>query len=289
MANNSNYNTSFMNKILNQNSNKNVNTRVSKSIQNSPSQNSSSSYLNNIQASLSGGATTIGIILITLFIVLIIYYVTKKYTVADKYNPILIPKPLEMGKLGDYGALLPLDGVLAIGEGRSLSYSVWVYVKDWSRSSDYGTIFSRLSPGSTPHNNSSMRIDYRTNELVVSTHSDGCGNNNNNKSHEFKVSNFPLQKWNHIIYVLNGSIIDLYLNGKLAKSVLFRSAQQSNSRGREREVCHLKDTDQDNIIIGKMGVAAKPDSYTGQISRFNYYSRPLSPTDVLELYGNGPF
>jgi hypothetical protein len=210
--------------------------------------------------------------------VIAIYYFTQQISKNDEMNPTLVPHAIKMGELGEYDAPLPLEGEgkLYIGEGVSLSYSLWVYVSDWSSGQTTNTIFKRSllkESGSM----SSLKIDYGTNELIVDTHvntlSDvNCATNN------FRVSGFPLQKWNHIAYVLNGTFIDVYLNGKLKKSVLFKDTSGVVSP----KSCVHGDNDADSIFINNA------DQYSGHMSKFRYFSRAILPTDVIDLYNSGP-
>ena len=235
-----------------------------------------SSYVPSV--ALSGGASAIGLFVIVVVISVMLYYIFRTFAKDDKLNPVLIPKPYETDNLGEYKQPLPINGgSLYIGDGVSSSYSVWVYVKDWN--SNRQTIFKRGDrPESREENNfTGMEIDYNDNiSLVVRSKTK---NEPPADGFHFSVPNFPLQKWVHIVYVINGSVIDLYLNGKLRKSVLV------NGCGNNNNICTSGDDPIESITVP----SPKRGGYSGQISRFNYYSRPLQPNDVVELYNDGPF
>jgi hypothetical protein len=260
---------------------------MNKLYKNVNSGNVSNSVKKNISTSkvvqrVSGSLNIIGTILITLAIVVAIYYITKQVSKNDKLNPTLIPGTLKMDELGEYNGSLPLDGEgkLYIGEGVSFSYSLWVYVSDWTTGGGKNTIFRRgfsKNPDGEG-NESSLQIDYNTNSLVVNTKTN-TNDDSNCPNHSFNVPGFPLQKWNHIVYVLNGTFIDIYLNGKLRKSVLFREIIIGDGA---RQPCHHGDLDIDKIYVDT------EDAYSGHISKFRYFSRAILPTDVIDLYNNGP-
>jgi hypothetical protein len=263
-------NNSYMNKLY-----KNVN---SGNVSNSVKKNISTSK---VVQRVSGSLNIIGTILITLAIVVAIYYITKQVSKNDKLNPTLIPGTLKMDELGEYNGALPLEGEgqLYIGEGVSLSYSLWVYVSDWTTGEKKNTIFRRGYLKTPDINESSLQIDYNTNSLVVNTRTNTTGSPSC-PNHSFDVSGFPLQKWNHIVYVLNGTFIDIYLNGKLRKSVLFREMETLGSN--TQQTCHHGDKDSDKLYVDN------EDAYSGHISKFRYYSRAILPTDVIDLYNDGP-
>lgn len=228
-----------------------------------------------IVSSLGGISTMFGVVVIIVIIGVILYAI-RMYTKDDALNPILVPSPFETDKLGNYAGKLPLSGgQLYIGDGRSMSYSLWVYAKDWTSSAQNGPtldIFTRVSPIGT-ENVTSLQLNIATNSLVVNTASTNC----NMTPFTFSIPNFPLQKWVHIVYVLNGPVIDIYLNGRLRRSVLFRT---------DAGLCKLENEPTDHIRIGN---SAGEMRYNGQISRFRYYSRALQPNDVISLYEDGPF
>lgn len=258
-------NNSYMSKLYN-----NVN---SKKVSNISKKNAITSK---IMGTVIAKFNIIGIVLITLAMVIAVYYFTRQISKNDKLNPTLVPKTVKMDELGKYDAPLPLndDGVLHIGNGVSLSYSLWVYVSDWSTGSDENTIFRRGNRNRDMQNESAIKINYKSNSLVVKTRvAKGVCD-----SHEFYIAGFPLQKWNHIAYVLNGTFIDLYLNGKLRKSNLFR-----NGEGTTLAVhCEHGDKATDKIYINNS------DAFSGHMSKFRYFSRAILPTDVIDLYNDGP-
>jgi hypothetical protein len=253
---------------------------IDKLYKNVNSRNTSKSFHKNVSTSkiiqtVSGSLNIIGAVLITLSMVIALYYFTQQVSKNDKLNPVLIPSTLKMDELGEYAMELPLgkDSKLYIGEGVSFSYSLWVYVSDWTTGQTKNTIFRRGYPDDQSVNESSLQIDYSDNSLVVNTKTSSIGDSNST-NHSFPVMGFPLQKWNHIVYVLNGTFIDIYLNGKLKKSTLFRDDSG--------ESCHHGDNENDSIFVNN------DDAYSGYISKFRYFSRSVLPTDVIDLYNNGP-
>ena len=78
---------------------------------------------------------------------------------------------------------------------------------------------------------------------------------------EFKI---PLQKWVHFVMAYDSNNIDIFINGKLIKSI---------PRGRTVEL------NADDIIT-----VGQDNGLQGGICNIMYYTRPLTKTDMTSLY-----
>lgn len=78
----------------------------------------------------------------------------------------------------------------------------------------------------------------------------------------------PLQKWVHIGYVLNNRTVDIYVDGKLERSCVLRGVP----------------------VLNEMPVqVADNGGFYGQIAKMQYFTRPLEPNEIAELYSEGPY
>ena len=99
----------------------------------------------------------------------------------------------------------------------------------------------------------------------------GLGRLTNDLDDTHIIHGLPLQAWNHVTIVVYDKTLDLYLNGKLARTFVL-----------ERELQMLKDS---LIQVGSVGDEI---TYNGYISRFRYYPRIVSPQEIYKIYLAGP-
>ena len=96
---------------------------------------------------------------------------------------------------------------IAAPDALRFSYTIWVYVNNWNTSVEK-LIFKR-------DNEIKLYLDETQSKLVCIV-----GNPLDNPSSKIIVTNnFPIQKWVCITLSLDEKIVDLYLDGKLVKSV----------------------------------------------------------------------
>ena len=75
-----------------------------------------------------------------------------------------------------------------------------------------------------------------------------------------------LQRWNNIVIVLNNKTLDVYLNGKLARSCEYDGPPLFND-----QPVHITDR----------------GGFGGQLGEVVYYNRALNPSDVYNIYSYG--
>ena len=150
-------------------------------------------------------------------------------------------------------------------EGLTYTYSFWFYVEDWSyQFGKYKNIFVK---GDADPNNGERCPGFwfypRSNALHarISTTVDdneGCD-----------LENIPLQKWNHVVYVLNNRTVDIYMNGKLERSCALKGIPIINSK--------------------PLRVAADGRGFYGKLGNLIHYTRAIEPSDVAQIYKAGPY
>lgn len=100
------------------------------------------------------------------------------------------------------------------------------------------------------------------------------------------IKNFPLQKWVSVTFSIYQNALDLYLNGKLIKSVIndnidiVMSEDILVSLGNPFNVYTESDdeTTISNITYG----------FKGYTSKLNYYNESLTPKQAYNIYKSGP-
>ena len=149
------------------------------------------------------------------------------------------------------------------------SYGIWYYLNTWATDIDK-VIFSR-------NKDILLYLDSNTASLLCAVPptqitdpganviSPSSNLDSTNKSITV-TNNFPLQKWVYITVVVDNTITDIYLDGKLVKSVQINQVSPDKTS---------------NLYFGT--------GYDAYISNFQRWSTPLDPQTVWSTYlaGNG--
>ena len=139
------------------------------------------------------------------------------------------------------------------------AYGLWLYINQWS--SGRKTIFSRVTDSSG--NKQELYLDDSTPTLKWNIPQDGTTCNKD----IIITSNFPIQKWTCIVANVDGQFVDLYLDGKLVKSIKLNCIPVVPSSA--------------DILLGS--------GFDALVADFKRWSSPLTPQDVWSNYmsGNG--
>jgi hypothetical protein len=149
---------------------------------------------------------------------------------------------------------------LPSGTSVNFTYSIWIYVDDWSyRYGQEKTIFSRGSESSFMPALALAPLDNTLN--VTMTTDDG-------NPFEVSVPNIPIQKWTNLIVSLNTKTLDIYVNGKLVRTSILPGMPKIDP------TAMLRLTPQ--------------GGFSGITSRFNYWSDTMTPREAWNVYKNGP-
>ena len=110
-----------------------------------------------------------------------------------------------------------------------------------------------------------------------------AGGESDSKNHPIQTNTIPIQK-------NTASDVGRESDSKKHHSDAIRFKNHSDSQKHHsdaKETPHhtLGDNPIDSIRVFE----PEKGGFSGQISRFRYYSRPLQPNDVVELYNDGPF
>lgn len=253
----------FLGSILNKNSNKS-NSIKSNSLSNSSSGVSNysrnSSYTANSSKNNFFIIGIIGFILVIVLIIVIVVLVNRAKAKRENVFTI-IKSPL------DAFDIKPDQGKFQIAnseQGLEFSYSVWIFIQDWTRG--WKNIFVKGDRSDGSGNNASrapgLWLYPDTNALharinTFASPNEGCD-----------IKNIPLQKWVHIAYILNNRTVDIYIDGKLERSCVLRGVPKLNNN--PLYVC-------DN------------GGFFGKISNMVYYKHALKPNDVYNIYSQGPY
>ena len=98
----------------------------------------------------------------------------------------------------------------------NFSYSMWVYIDDWNYK--YGSEkIILIRNDENGNSNPKIYLGNSTNDLTVDIQCYDNDNNNSPTLHECTVKNIKMQKWVHIVTVVNNRTLDIYIDGKLVR------------------------------------------------------------------------
>lgn len=145
-----------------------------------------------------------------------------------------------------------------------VTYSIWLYVNSWSTTVNK-PIISREGDV-----NLWLDMQSSTLKLNVGGIHDGAGNITGNSMEIFDITNnFPLQKWTCILVSVDNKIIDVYLDGKLVKSIQNKTTINSDSSKA--------------ITIG----GNSNQQWDGIIARFERQPKVTDPASAYDKYAEG--
>jgi len=204
----------------------------------------------------------IGLVVVVIVILLIlwIYNLIREAQYRSKQSPFLITTPINAFNKNNKPVRTknvpnPVDGL-------SFTYSFWMYVANWTyRFGQWKNVLVKGNPNTSAPN---ISLNPKTNSLTfeMNTYS------NNNSIQRFEIRNVPLQKWVHVVYVLNNRNIDVYIDGKLERSVVLRAVPKLNNN---------------DVKIADQG------GFWGQLAKMQYFTRALLPSEVADIYSEGPY
>ncbi len=99
-----------------------------------------------------------------------------------------------------------------------------------------------------------------------------------NTDNETCIDNIPLDRWFHLAMVTHNQSADVYVDGKLVKTVTFNSPPVVHD---EANLVLCKDSTNSYATMGRNG-------YLGAMTQIRYFKMALTPYDVLRIYSWGP-
>lgn len=239
--------------------NENINQNASYSRNTGSSRNAGKT----LSSVVSGNSSTflyiiLGIIFLIILVIIIVVLVRKAK--KNKTNvSVLLSAPMDAFDLKNKSFTVKNSD-----EGLEFSYSVWIYIQDWTQG--WKNIFVKGTKTDGAGSNSSrapgLWLYPDTNALharinTFASPNEGCD-----------IKNIPLQKWVHIAYILNNRTVDIYIDGKLERSCVLRGVPKLND-----DPVHVCDN----------------GGFFGKISNLVYLRYALKPDEVYKIYANGPY
>lgn len=194
------------------------------------------------------GTIILGVLLVLVIVYMIFQsYFSGKTALTNQIRYDSNPPEIESSKIAAPDAL-------------RFSYTIWVYVNNWNTSYKK-VIFNRK-------NETKLYLDATQSKLI-------CEIGGDTVNSITVTNNFPIQKWVCITLSLDEKIVDLYLDGKLVKSVQTNGLGSTDTYSNEP----IKFTGQDN----------GEGNWDGTFSKFERRPDVTDPHGAWEKYmeGNG--
>jgi hypothetical protein len=222
------------------------------------------------------------VVIIVLF--LIVTWIKQLVKNSNTKSPIIIEDPVDMHTYSsNEDNEIDDSKIKKATNGLQFTYSMWIYVANWEwKFNEWKSILQKgkitqdspeiAAIGTTelvPAVAASTKVApglwfyKRTNSL----HARITTNKDPNKTEGCDIPDFPLQKWVHVVYVLDNKNVKIYIDGALKRSCNLQGIPILNN---------------DKLQIGEDG------GYFGKMSRLQYFDKSIRLEDVLQLYKRGP-
>ena len=226
------------------------------------------------------GAITV--VIIVLVICYIAYHVRRK----DLKSVSIIKNPK---RLFDMSGPFVYDAsrIPATLNGQEFAYSAWLYISEFTTTTEHKLILAR---GSDTHGaNPIMFMDNRTNKVYVSIMTnqsdtfvsslDEVLDKNKSKYLTATIEYLPLQRWVHILFVVQDNLLTVYMDGDI---YTVENVYDFNVPGRDRPVFAGS---VGSVVVGKTSGSASTQGY---VCKTEFFNHALTPKDVRDIYDRGP-
>jgi hypothetical protein len=147
----------------------------------------------------------LSLVILGIVLVIILYYFLNRggtTVLSDKLDLSIDQTEIPISNITDPGS-------------RKYSYELWMYFYNFQSSNNQEYIISRDGTGAK---NIGIYIDKTSPKLMLEYSATPIGGTSGKKTVSI-TDNFPLQTWAHVIVSVDNNYIDVYMNGKLIKSV----------------------------------------------------------------------
>lgn len=229
----------------------------------------------------------------------VVYYLAMFYLTKDDLDVTLLERPMltnsnqKAYKLYDASTLKYKER--RIKSGGEYTISAWMYINSWKGvyqplfavyDTSAGNVENReaimmvaLYPGEPKMHIRAGKINGATTPGTTVAQVSGAtalGGGSMNNMPQCDLVDIDLQRWIFLTISVNGRIMDVYLDGKLARSCILPNSQNVAGEG----------TDQ-TIIISPSGLDAS--TMNGQISGVRFSAYAVAPDQIYAQYQSGPY
>ena len=215
----------------------------------------------------------VGKLIIAIAILVILYTLYTWYFKGDASTTI-ISGPVVANTLPYKKNGYDLNNILT----SQYSYSVWIYISDWSyRLGEQKIIFSRMDSNGRVGPELILGAVDNTITAMVDTNG-GTASNGTSAPTYCQVTQCPIQTWVNIIVVLNQQALDVYIDGKLTRTCILGGTASMDPRS---SMWVIPPSNFSGSTGGGQG------GFDGFLSSFRAFPYPLNPRQAYEIYREG--
>lgn len=203
------------------------------------------------------------IVLFLIIFAVIIYFIIKKIKENIDGAVTILKGPISAS---DTSYSSKTFSIPTLTKGLAFTYSSWIYVDGYNyRNSETKNILVHSGVSNSP--SPSIDLQGGVNNLTVSMAT------TSGTVETCEIYNIPLQKWIHVLYVLNNRTADIYINGKLEKSCVFESIPRVSP----------------GVVKILQEGANGNAGYAGKLSNIKYFGYAINQDLINKLYDEGPY
>ena len=155
--------------------------------------------------------------------------------------------------------------------GAEFTWSSWIYLNDLGvQDEKYQHIFSKgdgnfdsVTNLSTINNAPGVYLEPKTNNLYIVMNTVKYGDSNTS----VVIDNMPIKKWIHLAIRMQNQVVDIYVNGVLAKRMILNNVPKQNYS---------------DVYVGQNG------GFSGKLSSLRYYTSALNVFEINSIVRKGP-
>ena len=202
------------------------------------------------------------LIVVVLYVLYLYYYKSSSSKLFDTHEAIssFTVTPKSSGK----------------GTSDNYTYSMWINIEDYGYNYGHPKAVMYRDGSDTNSVSPLIYLDANANNLLIMTSS------LNGEPASCKINDVPIQTWFNLTITLNGSVLDVYYNGKLVKScILFENTGTRGDPykgGSDIYFCKAPST----TIIGLP--TNMKSGFQGQIANAMFLPNSINPEEAYDIY-----
>lgn len=225
---------------------------------------------------------------------LALYYLYKFLTAGSDLEVALLNNEVDANTPDSYP--LPDSQKVRVKAGGEYTLSFWMYINSWDYRAGLAKSVVQIVDSADTKNSLLTTILYPNEpKMMIRVHTENAGstggmsyNNYDNFNQLLSgkagdgmfgpsiempmcdVMDIDLQRWINVTISVNGRIVDVYYDGKLARSCVLPDIPAAPATGRQA------------VAIGQKG------GFGGKISGIQFFAYPLTPDRIYSIYQAGP-
>jgi len=251
----------------------------------------------------AGNRSTIVNVIYMFAFVLVVYYVYKWWKSGDNLIADILPMKIAANQGPMVKALTSIEKPrIRIRSGGEYTFSIWTYITSWEYRNGLPKVVFKIADSSIAShflmvgllypNEAKMMIrtytgatdsmDITNKDLLASLVSPTASNGSALLANlqtpsanlpQCDIQDIDLQRWIHTAISVNGRIVDVYMDGKLARSCILPNIPKGNDDGQSVQTVHL----------------AENGGFAGWISGVQFYAYAVTPDRIYSTYQAGPY